>query len=258
MFAMPIRPQPDFEAALSLMEVGRSDYEIARLIGVPRSTIGGWRHRRGSGYHLRASAATPLWRPTAAAPYCYLLGMYLGDGCIQVSPGGSASIAISLDPTYPGIVAETQRTLALVWPGIPANRILRQEGRVTVLKAYHPVLPFAFPQHGRGRKHLRPIALAEWQLELTEQYPRELLRGLIHSDGCRAINRFHTKLPSGRVAHYEYPRYFFSNLSADIRGILCDHCDLLGIRWTQSTQRNISIAHRKSVALLDEFVGPKA
>jgi hypothetical protein len=65
------------------------------------------------------------------------------------------------------------------------------------------------------------------------------------------------KLPSGRVAEYEYPRYFFSNLSADVREIFCDHCDLLDIRWTQSNARNISIAHRVSVARMDEFVGPK-
>ena len=58
-------------------------------------------------------------------------------------------------------------------------------------------------------------------------------------------------------ATYAYPRYFFSNLSADIRQIFCDHCELLGIRWTQSNPRNISISHRESVALLDTFVGPK-
>jgi hypothetical protein len=71
------------------------------------------------------------------------------------------------------------------------------------------------------------------------------------------MNRFKTKLPSGRVAPYEYPRYFFSNLSDDIRRIFCEHCELLGIRWTQSNPRNISISHRKSVALMDEFIGPK-
>ena len=53
------------------------------------------------------------------------------------------------------------------------------------------------------------------------------------------------------------PRYFFSNLSTDIRDIFCEHDDLLGLRWTQSNPRNISVAHRKSVALLDEFIGPK-
>jgi hypothetical protein len=59
------------------------------------------------------------------------------------------------------------------------------------------------------------------------------------------------------VAEYAYPRYFFSNLSADIRGLFCESCDQLGLRWRQSNPRNISISDRTSVALLDENVGPK-
>ena len=117
--------------------------------------------------------------------------------------------------------------------------------------------PEIFPQHGPGRKHERPIVLEPWQRGIVDAFPREFLRGLIHSDGCRTINRFRTRLPSGRVAEYEYPRYFFSNLSADIRGLFCEYCERLGIRWTQSNHRNISVSHRGSVALLDEFVGPK-
>jgi hypothetical protein len=89
------------------------------------------------------------------------------------------------------------------------------------------------------------------------QHPGAFLRGLIQSDGSRCLNRFDTLLPCGRVARYEYPRYFFTNLSADIRRIFCEHCELLGIRWTQSNHRNISVSHRDSVALLDSFVGPK-
>ena len=72
------------------------------------------------------------------------------------------------------------------------------------------------------------------------------------------MNRFAVNLPSGRVGRYAYPRYFFTNYSADIRRIFCEHCELLGIRWTQSNARNISVSHRDSVALLDEFVGPKS
>ena len=98
----------------------------------------------------------------------------------------------------------------------------------------------------------------DWQLDLTCANPGALIRGLLHSDGCRSLNRFTTTLPGGRVATYEYPRYFFSNLSADIRAIFCDHCDLLGLRWTLSNPRNVSIAQRDSVARLDEFVGPKS
>ncbi|MFL5869925.1 MAG: hypothetical protein ACJ75R_02525, partial [Solirubrobacterales bacterium] len=74
----------------------------------------------------------------------------------------------------------------------------------------------------------------------------------------RCINSVKTRLPSGRLATYEYTRYFFTNYSADIRAIFCEHCDLLGIRWTQSSFKNISIANRPSVAILDGFIGPKS
>ncbi len=46
-------------------------------------------------------------------------------------------------------------------------------------------------------------------------------------------------------------------MSADIRGLFCATCDDVGVRWTQSNHRNISVSHRRSVALLDEHVGPK-
>jgi hypothetical protein len=35
-----------------------------------------------------------------------------------------------------------------------------------------------------------------------------------------------------------------------------DDYSRLGLRWTQSNHRNISISHRMSVGLLDENVGP--
>jgi hypothetical protein len=97
----------------------------------------------------------------------------------------------------------------------------------------------------------------DWQLELTRAHPGSLLRALIHSNGCRVVNRFRSKLPSGRVAEYSYVRYFFTNLSADIRGIFIEHCDLMGIRVTQSNHRNLTVSHRSSVAILEEVVGPK-
>jgi hypothetical protein len=113
------------------------------------------------------------------------------------------------------------------------------------------------PQDGPGRKHLRPIVLTDWQLELPRAHPGALIRGLIHSDGCRVLNQFQTKLPTGRIASSSYVRYFFSNHSADIRQIFIDHCKLLGIRLTQSNPRNLTVSHRKSVAILEGLVGPK-
>jgi len=99
--------------------------------------------------------------------------------------------------------------------------------------------------------------LEQWQRAIMEAHPGAFVRGLIHSDGCRTVNRFTTKLPSGRVAEYAYPRYFFSNLSEDIRMLFREACALLGVQTTQSNPRNASVSHRKSVAILEEVVGPK-
>jgi len=112
-------------------------------------------------------------------------------------------------------------------------------------------------QIGEHGKHSRAITLQPWQQEILDARPWEFIRGLIHSDGCRVTN-WATRRVGEELRRYEYPRYFFTNYSGDIRRIFCDHCDLLGIRWTQSNARNISVSHRDSVAILDSFVGPKA
>ena len=55
----------------------------------------------------------------------------------------------------------------------------------------------------------------------------------------------------------DYPRYFFTQVSDDIRRLFCDTCARLGIEYTRNDWRNVSIARARSVALLDTFVGPK-
>ncbi len=112
--------------------------------------------------------------------------------------------------------------------------------------------PCLFPQHGPGRKHHRLIQLADWQEAIVKDETRAFLRGLIHSDGSYSVNTI--KHP-GKT--YVYPRYLFSNRSEDIRRIFCDACDRLEIEWRQMNRWNISVARHESVALMDEFVGPK-
>jgi hypothetical protein len=126
-----------------------------------------------------------------------------------------------------------------------------------VISLSHPAIGAAFRQHGPGHKHQRKIDLADWQCAMTHAHPDALIRGLIHSDGCRCVNSFKTKLPSGRTAEYSYVRYFFTNHSADIRAIFIEHCELLGVKVTQSNHRNLSVSHRKSVAVLETLIGPK-
>jgi hypothetical protein len=56
---------------------------------------------------------------------------------------------------------------------------------------------------------------------------------------------------------YRYPRYQFSNVSDDIRGIFCEYLDVLGVEWRRMNATTISVARRASVAELDRLVGPK-
>jgi hypothetical protein len=125
--------------------------------------------------------------------------------------------------------------------------------RAVEVSIYSKQLPMLFPQHGPGRKHDRLIELTEWQQALISRRPGLLVRGLIHSDGCRFMNTI--RHPNKT---YAYPRYNFSNRSADIKRIFCEACDLLGVEWRVMNRWDISVAKRASVARLDEFVGPKA
>jgi hypothetical protein len=175
-----------------------------------------------------------------------------------VKPRGGAQLAVVCDIGYPDLIDDCWAAMILVSLNGRVSRYRPKGQRCVRLLSAWKHWPVVLPQHGPGRKHDRKIELAEWQREIVDRFPHEFLRGLLHSDGCRTVNRFQTRLPSGRVAEYAYARWFFSNRSADIRGLFCEYCERLGIRWTQSNPRNISVSHRTSVALLDSFVGPKS
>ena len=147
---------------------------------------------------------------------------------------GLWSLQIINDRRYPDISAEILDAMRLTFSSATARGRPSWAGQSDVLHIADPAIARAFPQHGPGRKHTRPIVLADWQRALTHAHPAAPIRGLIHSDGCRCANRFQTTLPGGRVADYSYVRYFFTNHSADIRGIFVEHCGLLGIRVTRS------------------------
>jgi hypothetical protein len=251
MFVM--HPPRTVSEAIRLSQSGLSDYEVARRLGIPRSTVQNW--RLSGPPQRRRPTRILLTRPLDDRAYSYVLGMYLGDGWLSHHGQTTTGLSFKLDARYPAIVEECVSAVAAC---LPVRVGTGRSPGVIRIWAYAPDWPNLFPQHGRGRKHQRKIELVPWQRAITYRYVREFIRGLIHSDGSRCINRFSVKLPSGRVGRYEYPRYFFTNYSADIRRIFCDHCKLLGIRWTQSNPRNISVSHRDSVALLDEFVGPKS
>jgi hypothetical protein len=135
---------------------------------------------------------------------------------------------VVLDGLYPEIIDDCVMAITLsLRKEVNVHVRPRKTDRGVIVEAAYKHWPEVLPQHGPGRKHNRPIVLSDWQRSIVDRRPQAFLRGLIHSDGCRTINRF------------------------------CEYCDHLGIRRTQSNPRNISVSHRPSVARLDEFVGPK-
>ena len=171
--------------------------------------------------------------------------------------GRAYQLVITADVAYPGIISACCKALVAAVPGRVAHVRRHAIHNCVRIESGWTRWPEALPQHGAGRKHERRIVLEDWQQAIVDEFPWEFLRGLLHSDGCRTVNRFWTELPSGCIGKYEYPRWFFSNRSADIRALFCATCERVGVHWTQSNHRNISISHRRSVALLDEHVGPK-
>jgi hypothetical protein len=152
---------------------------------------------------------------------------------------------ITLDARYPDIIRRAKAAMNDV-----ADRVVGDVGRpgCREINSYWKHWICLFPQHGRGPKHTRPVTLAEWQQALILSSPADFMAGLIHSDGCRCVNR---------VKGREYPRYFFSNLSAEIREMFISTCTLLGVDCRPDGSRNVSVARRDSVAILDRLVGPK-
>lgn len=246
------------DLALHLSRWGVLDRENALVCDVSIRTIRHWRQgaRRSTDTRGRSKHDCPRCdgRELASAPYAYLLGLYLGDGHIAHCRKEVFRLDISCSDDWPGLIESAAEAMVAVMPGHSIGR--RSRAGCTVVMALSKHMPCLFPQHGPGMKHTRKITLATWQEEIVDAHPREFVRGLIHSDGCRAINRVRRALPGGE-RWYEYPRYFFTNASDDIRRLFTDALDRLEIAWRRSNTRVISVARREAVARLDEFVGPK-
>lgn len=257
-----MHPRAIVAQAIDLHRQGLNHCEISRAIGVPRPTIREWLGGRlphsyvshnGGGVCERCGCSAHRF-DQLPKDYVYLLGLYLGDGSIAAHPRDVYRLRVFLDVRYPKIVSECETAMRAVLPG---NRVNRQRRKCNCfeVQAYSKSWPCLFPQHGPGVKHKRQIYLSKWQRELAETWPDLLLRGLIHSDGCRSYS-------TGRGG-WRQPRYAFSNVSTDITSIFCSACDCLGLRWTasfpsrESTAVSIYVSRKADVARLDEFVGPK-
>ena len=244
-----MRTIAEYERVVALRNAGRTYDEIVAITGVSKSGVVRW------------LTNPPAWitRPrdcrrdevigdaSLHATYAYVLGLYLGDGHIVRMKNDVLKLSIFQDAKYTELIDECAAATALV-----SARSVNRKNKIGCVEiyGYSKHWPCLFPQHGPGPKHQRAIELVAWQRDITDAHPKELLRGLIHSDGCRVMNR----VQGGR---YAYPRYFFSNRSPDIHAIFRHACDVLGVKWRQNNEWNTNVARRADVAFLDTFIGPK-
>jgi hypothetical protein len=105
-------------AVRRLISQGLNDCQIARATGIPRRTILDWRHRPAEWPQVRppGSSGEPCprchGRSLDERAYAYLLGLYLGDGCISRQPNGVYKLRIVCADRYPDLIAECRRAIA--------------------------------------------------------------------------------------------------------------------------------------------------
>jgi hypothetical protein len=226
---------------------------VARAVGLPYRTVYEWCVGRMAAEVAIRPSRCPRCREHPGKPkdleqYAYLLGQYLGDGHVNLTSSVPV-LRISCADAYPTIIDECEAAMRSVL----AKSVHRIHAiGCTVVQSMCKHWPCLFPQAGPGKKHERPIVLEPWQAEIVAAHPGKFLRGLFHSDGCRAVNRVQK---NGKT--YEYPRYFFSNKSADIMQLCQEALDRLGVEWRMARPDSLSVAKRQAVELLDRHVGPK-
>ena len=109
------------QRALALVRSGANDCQVARALGVPRTTVRDWRRglrveRTKAGLHPCPRRWRPA-RPVTATPHDYaeLPGLYLGDGCM-VAAGRVERLRLPVDAKHAGIVDDAEALLRRCFP----------------------------------------------------------------------------------------------------------------------------------------------
>ncbi len=92
---------------LHMVASGLPLLQVSKVTGISRATIRRWRDDPRP-LEDTVDEADPNWAPPDGPVYCYVLGLYLGDGCIRL-PGGF--MRITLDALYDELVGKARGAL---------------------------------------------------------------------------------------------------------------------------------------------------
>jgi hypothetical protein len=179
-----VRTREEVALVLELLAMGRNDCEIARETGIPRGTVRQWRKGQTPDFDRQYTFKGPDGQPRGRAcvvcggdpltlpqaSYTYLLGLYLGDGCLTACPRNVYKLRITCAERYPGLIRECERAMAQVLPN-KVGRVKKRNERCWDVYSFSKHWPCLFPQHGPGRKHERKIALTPGSRNWSTRIP---------------------------------------------------------------------------------------
>jgi DNA-binding transcriptional regulator WhiA len=223
-----MRTKEEYEKVKILLDEGLNPTDIAKITGLPRRTIYDWKVRPPKSLTGNAQAGCQnckdsltsvkeriIANETLHSAYSYLLGLYLGDGCISKHPR-TYRLRIALDKKYDKLNDYAKEILTKVFINNTIG-VVNREGCIH-LSVYYSGLPIVFPHTGEGKKHDRPIVLEQWQKDILD--PTQFLKGLFHSDGSYYLSRGNGY-------------YNFTNFSKDIIELYKSTCDKLELSYAE-------------------------
>lgn len=182
-----------------------------------------------------------------AAQYVYILGCYLGDGCINKLQR-TQKLRIFSGSAHPTIIDDQIHALKILFKDNKVSSIKRPNYNMYTITVHNKYLDEYFPQHGPGKKHNRNILLTDWQTELVEEHTDCFIKGLIDTDGCLFNTSNRIKEDGSKT---DLPSYQFTNKSMDIINLYTSSLDRLGIHYTKVHKKsgavNVFTRDRKNV-----------
>lgn len=155
--------------------------------GINRATLREWREHPEPSVNPRIVCPRCAEHPTLPEPravYAYLLGLYLGDGCISRAGARDKEVwklRVMCADAWPGLIRECERAMRSIRPDSKVG--IQQKPGCAEVWSCSRHWPCLFPQHGPGRKHMRTIELTSWQRAIIVGNPGHFARELFHSDG---------------------------------------------------------------------------
>ena len=234
----------EYNKVMFLFKQGMNKLQIAKQTGVPRGTITDWTLNKInltiSKQRIELDPKIILSTPEKIDAYIYLLGSYLGDGCITQPPSHrTAKLRISCDNKQPFVIQTNVEAMKVLFENNDISIQQRKDKNCSDVGIYSTTLYYLFPQavKGRGNKNTRNVSLIDWQLNLLQNREGLFLKGLFHSDG------------SFYKASKKYYRYQFTNTSIDIINIIRKCLSKLDINYclTENLPLPRSIAGGKEI-----------